>query len=611
MAKERFQKLQVVIDGIMDGEETKKARDDMSRYLKMFKGEWWNEKKLSDGDTKVAMNYVFSTVSTIAPLLTDNRPQWSVRARKPFLQPIIEGWKLASEYLWDKLDMDLTVFRWVLDALLMKIGIVEVAFDPEVEAGGELRVDVIDPRTFFVAPGYTDIWKAPMCGTREKMALSEIRYRYPKNGKKVKPDDPDPKTDYDDKEDFELQSEFATVYKVWLRDDETEDYFIDEFGKEIDEPGFLKKITGKATKEKRKKFPYGKLWVFTDKVDLEQKKYEYKHAKPPYVALYDYIIPHEFYGQGEAEQIEHMNKSFNRALQLMDHWVQFYCHPPVLLDGNSGIEKDKAEKALLEGGGVLVYNAMSNPDPLKWAQTPQANPMVNQLPSGLAKLIEEETGVTDISKGMTNKTERQSATEISTLMESSYTRTRQRVRNLEAAIKRLYYLILELMQQYYTEPRDYNYKSPDLSGSQTWDTISNTREIAAAHVWPEQRENPQETRGNMGDTELEKDEQGEKDYQAFMEYISDLGDTDPVYAAFDIEIQTNSTLPMDKQSLANLFIRLLEMAGTNPVTGMPMWKAVLENLRIPKYQEIIEQMQELFDKQNQPQMPGAPAGGPQ
>lgn len=603
MAKERFQRMMAVVDKIMDDPENKKRREDMSRFLKMYKGEWWNEEKLSDGDTKVAMNYVFSTVSTIAPLLTDNRPQWSVRARKPFLQNYIEGWKLASEYLWDKLDMDVTLFRWVLDALIMKLGLVEVAFDPDAEAAGELRVNVIDPRTFFVAPGYVDIWEAPLCGTRERMSISEIRFRYPKQGKKVKPDEPDPKLDYEEMEDFELQSEFATVYKVWLLDNETEDYFIDEFGKETDED------TGK--KEKRKKYPYGKLMVFTPTVSLEEKAYDYKHSKPPYVALYDYLVPHEFFGQGEAEQIEHMNKSFNRALQLMDHWVQWYCHPPFMLDGNSGIEKDKAEKALLEGGGLLVYNSMSNQDPLKMMTVPSPSPVVNQLPAGLAKLIEEETGVTDISKGMTNKTERQSATEISTLMESSYTRTRQRVRNVENAIKRLYYLILELMQQYYTEPRSYNFKTPDLSGSQTWDTIGNTPEIASQYVWPGRRENPEVERGNMGDTELEKDIQGEKDYKEFMEYVSELGETDPVYAAFDIEIQTNSTLPMDKQSMANLFIRLLEMAGGNPVTGMPMWEAVLENLRIPKYKEIIEKMQGLFDKQNQPQMPGMPAGGPQ
>jgi hypothetical protein len=45
-----------------------------------------------------------------------------------------------------------------------------------------------------------------------------------------------------------------------------------------------------------------------------------------------------------------------------------------------------------------------------------------------------------------------------------------------------------------------------------------------------------------------------------------------------------------------------------------MWRAALENLRIPKYKELIEEMQTLFDKQTQQPppggMPGQPAGGP-
>lgn len=604
MKAERFQRMKSVVDKIMDSSDNKAVRDDMNRFLKMYKGEWWNEKNLKDGDTKVAMNYIFSTVAHLAPLLTDNRPQWSVRARKPFLQPLIEGWKLSSEYLWDSLDMDLKLVKAVLDALIMKKGIAEVCYDPDAEAAGGLRVEIIDPRDFFIAPGYEDIWDAPMCGTRSRVPISFIRQAYPKEGKAVRPDQPEAGVDYAEKEDFELHSEFCTLYKVWFKDDATESYFIDEYGKETDED------TG--VKETRKKYPNGSWMIFTSDTFLEEKPSDYSHGKPPYADLTDYMIPHEFWGQGEPEQIEHMNKSFNRALQLLDHWVHDYCDAPWLLDSQSGIEKDQAQKAILDGSSILLYTGSVNPDPLKKVSAPPPNVAVNQLPSGIAKLIEEETGITDISKGITAKTERQSATEISTLAETSYTRTRLKVRNVEHFIKRIYYMILELQQQYYTEPRDYNYKAPDQSGAHVWDTISNQPAVAERFIWPGRRENPEADRGNMGDTEQERDIQGEKDYQAFKEYIKDFGPEDPVYAAFDIEIQTNSTLPMDKQSMANLFIRLLEMAGGNPVTGMPMWKATLENLRIPKYQELIENMEENFQKSNAPKAPpGIPAGGPQ
>ena len=75
---------------------------------------------------------------------------------------------------------------------------------------------------------------------------------------------------------------------------------------------------------------------------------------------------------------------------------------------------------------------------------------------------------------------------------------------------------------------------------------------------------------------------------------------DPVLFDFDIVIQTNSTLPMDQQSLANLFIRLLQMKAVDA-------EAVLENLQIPKREEILARI----DKQRQAAMKakGKPQGG--
>jgi len=188
---------------------------------------------------------------------------------------------------------------------------------------------------------------------------------------------------------------------------------------------------------------------------------------------------------------------------------------------------------------------------------------------------------------MTTKSQRQSATEISTLIESSYTRTRQRVRNFEWSVKRLLYLILCNSQQFYTEPREFSLGRDDKIDYYT--VGSSNAQVAETIGTPKP---PEE-----GVEPTEEDAQVEKDY---MRFIEEFGDVDPVYAEFDLEIQTNSTLPMDKQSLANLFLRLLEMAGGNPVTGMPMWEAALSALRIPRYKQIIQDMKDNFEKSMQP-----------
>lgn len=580
-----FKELKTVVDKIID--DNKDVVDTMNRFIKRYKGEWWDSAKLKSSDSTITANLFFSTVMTIAPLLTDNKPVWSIRARKAYLQNYIDAYSLALEYLWDKLDMDALSFKWILDALIMKIGIVKCSFDPDSEFGGEVKVEVVDPRTFFVAPGYDDIWDSPLCGTRVPRPISWIRMMYPESGKKVKPDN-SIRDDYNASE-WQQNVDTAMVYEVWLKDDSMEEYFVNEEGKEVKR--------GEGEKKEKRRYPYGRLVVFTETTLLSDRAMPYRHGKPPYVALYDYINPHEFIGQGEGDQIEELNKSFNRNLQLWDNYSAYYSDPPWLIDTNSGLEVEKIKTQLLQGGGIFEYNGTINSDPLKKVQGATPNPAMVQEMTAIKKLVEEVSGVTDVTKGMSSKSQRQSATEISTLIESSYTRTRQRVRNFEGSVRRVLYQMLELMQQYYTEPREFSVKRDrdieyyDISNSKTF--AESTIKQPAASGGPEQ----------------EYDEQVEKDYE---EFIGAFGKEDEIHAAFDLLVETNSSLPMDKQSLANLYLRLLEMGGGNPVTALPLWKAVLTQLRIPRHKDIISEMQELFQTQNKPPAQALPGGqGPQ
>jgi hypothetical protein len=212
--------------------------------------------------------------------------------------------------------------------------------------------------------------------------------------------------------------------------------------------------------------------------------------------------------------------------------------------------------------------------------TPDLYNYISMLP----RILEEVTGVTDITKGMASKSERQTAAEVSTLIESAYTRTRQRVRNLEHAIKRVCYLLVDIMQQYYTEIRDFNRKTDD---TVEYYQVSNKQHFVDQMMQPRQGPDGQ------------PDQQEMADYKKYREFIKTFGEEDEVYADFDIEIQTNSTLPMDKQSLANLFLRLAQMKIVDP-------QAVIEQLRIPKGDEIIKRME-----QRAQQAMRAKAGGQQ
>jgi hypothetical protein len=83
---------------------------------------------------------------------------------------------------------------------------------------------------------------------------------------------------------------------------------------------------------------------------------------------------------------------------------------------------------------------------------------------------------------------------------------------------------------------------------------------------------PQTPVGLMDDESFEDEKEDIEDYETLIDAIAE---TDEVYFDFNIEIQTNSTLPLDRQSLANLMLRLAEMKIVDA-------QAVLETLRVPE-----------------------------
>jgi hypothetical protein len=88
-------------------------------------------------------------------------------------------------------------------------------------------------------------------------------------------------------------------------------------------------------------------------------------------------------------------------------------------------------------------------------------------------------------------------------------------------------------------------------------------------------------------------EQEWNDYNKFLEYFADEGDLDPIYVDFEIQVQTDSMLPMDKQGRANLFLRLHQQKAIDN-------QALLEELDVAGAQEIVQRMQQQEMQANMP-----------
>jgi len=568
-------KFQQLVEKRYNSPEYKDRRKKQSRFLKYYSGKYWQEQEQTYGDevessqrTPVSCNYIFSTIQTIAPLLTDNRPIWYLRARKYFLQRFFQTYADGLDYLWDKLEMDMQLFKAVLYSLIMGLGVFKVYWRNK-----EVAIDVVDPRTFVCADGYDDNWDAPWQGTATQKPLSWVRQRFPKTGKDIKPGTDstiDGEFDLVDRKEVELQSQKVTVFEIWVKDDAAAAAMKEEAVG-----------TEKKKSKTKKKYPNGRILTFAQGKMLEDKPSPFNHGKPNFVTLYDYIMPGDVFGMGEPDQIESMVLEYNMVLRKLAQYVRDYVDPDWAIDSSSGIDPKKFKDERKGGDNVWEINPGSNPPvPLQMAAI---NRSVLDFLTGLPGLIEEVSGNTKVTKGMAEKKQRQTAGEIATLIESSYTRTRQRVRNLESSIKRLSYLMVDIMQQNYKDERPYTLVR---DGEVQAGSISNSAEFAKRTM------EPQKPGGFIKGREVKEEYKQElADFEKLVEY---LGGDDTIYVDFDIEIQTNSTLPTDKQSVANLMLRLLEMKAVDP-------QAVLETLRIPKTEEIVARMAEQQQAQQQPQ----------
>jgi hypothetical protein len=552
-----YKDLRDKVDRVFMSSEYTTRRENMNRWLKEYNGEWWSQEILQKQDPKASqiyVNLVFSDVQTNAPLLTDNRPKWFVRAKVDFLQDYINVYAKCLDYLWDKEELDHKTYLAVKDSMIFPLGLMKVYFDPDKEDYGDLCFDVVDPRTFVCAPGYDDLWKVPWCGEIVRKPMTWIKESYPDKYDEIKSDARDDSlSDAETWDESTLEGEVVTVYEIWMRDNEIEEYLEETEG---DEEG------DKKEKKKRPKYPYGRIVTLTKDKVLADRPSPFQHNKPYYVPFYDYEGVHDIWGMPEAAQIENLNREINSRLQALVWAADKHARINYTADTNAGIDIEQVKAELSKGDNVWAVNHTINDQPIKPIEQPPINPIHLKLVDMLMAMIEEVSGVTDISKGMAVKKQRQTASEVSVLIESSYTRTRQRVRNLEWSVKRLTYLSISLMQQFYDEPRDFNFREDnDLN----FGTISNSPNMLAQTVKPAEGENEDEA------------------YKRALEYIEKHPDR--IYADFEIEIQTNSTLPMDRQSLANLALRLFEMKAIDR-------EALFEFLSLPMGKEIAGRMQQ-------------------
>lgn len=591
-------------------DEDKDRRKDWERWRGYYESDYWND-DLDEQYSRVDCGKLFSTVSQLAPLMTDSRPEWSVIARNPGLQPIVEEFNKALTFLWDELDMGSKVAQAFQDALLMEQGCLQIDYDDEAR---EVRVDVVDPRHLvFQDGGHSNLEDCAWVCKRRTYTLGDLQRRYPKAAGKLVADAKDKEPDgarlgarYGDV--FDSTNRWVTVYELWMRDPTVED----ELAKDTE----MGREAPAVPKAKRAKYPNGRFIVFTRTsrdegrpLKLADYPSPFGHGKPPWVLIYDYRLTHQVWGLGEARGLMPLVNELNDVLQSIAFKVRNSCRGNWLADPKQ-LDVGEFRKNQSRGAQVFEINDQSrNPAAPGATRTPPVEP-VAQLPplqqefqyvQILERMIEEKTSVTDIIRGQENRRqERRTGQEFQGLLEAGHTRTRLRVRMLDESIAKVLHVILTIMMEFYDEPRHFSMEDPD--GGLTYGQISNR--VADAERVTRQGVRDEFRRQEEAEVEVPQVD-GEED-PALAEQVAvdkliaalPVG-ADKVSARFKVVIRSQSSLPTDVQSRANTILQLFRDGAVDRV-------ALLKQYLPGMWQEINDRMMEAEQAQAAAQQPQQP-----
>jgi len=569
--------------------DTKAERDEMRHGRALYEAGMWNKQDIEffpdrgngEGKNLVQYNTIFSVIRQIAPMVTSNRPITKVAPRFSYMWKMGETLNHCIKYAWELLDLQMKSYLAVVDSMTSKLGIFKIGYNPETN---EPELSLIDPIDFFIAPGYETTWDAPWCGVKVPKPLSWIRRTFP-HVKEVTADDG---TEEDKSRAYKFgdtpgpaeDMQFATVYEIWMKDEEAMKELI-----ETDE-------AGEETKTQVRKFPYGKLCFFTENEWLDEIASKDDHGKPPYVEVRDYIRPHNFVGMSEVDQIQGLHKEINILIKYICEYTRQNHAPNFLADisrlEDNTIEALKARLAL--GNQILPWSSTGDDSrpPVQQITEGLLNPQIQMFLLFLIDLVDVVSGVTDIARGQVGKQERQSASEIAMLKEASDIPTMQRTRNLEWSLKRVDYILLRLMMQHNVEPKEMSYEE---RGERVYSTYGNSYAQADEIMQPtpmaagaQEAKDAGKPMVGRNEKEEQRYEQEKADYTKFIDKFHKGGEYDPVFFDFDIEIQSDSMLPTDKQSRANQYLRLRAMKSIDVLS-------LLERLQIPGAQQIVERLQ--------------------
>lgn len=434
---------------------------DWIEFYKFFRGKQWKERRPAYRSSEV-LNYVFSAIQTIIPIMTDNRPNIETQPQEPSDLEFSEIMTQLLRAKWDTNNWNNVVSESVVDMCIYGTAIFEVEWNEQMSDGlGDYTFKTLDPFYFFPDPNARNI-NDESCKyiiTAIPTEVGELKLKYPDKANLIKSDLSSitmAKSAKEDLLDFKIRrvaddivvadydyldeakkSNQVLVLTCWLRDDTMKEVELSE------------DVNGTITKTKKqvKAFPTGRKIVIANGVILEDIPNPYIDGKFPFAKYVDYILPREFWGQGEIETLQSPQRIINKLISYIMDVLTLMGNPIWIVDTSSGIDTDNLFNI---PGAVVEKNPGTE---VRREGGVQLQPFIfNTLQYFTERVFSQISGVSEVTSGVKPIPDI-SGVAINYLQEANQTKLRLKARNLEGALKDVGELMVSRILQFYSDVR--------------------------------------------------------------------------------------------------------------------------------------------------------------
>lgn len=562
-------------------------------YYKFFRGKQWEERRPSYRHSEV-INMVFKSIQSVVPIMTDSKPKFAFLPQEPGDLELSEILNEVCESDWERYGWLYALTESIYESHFYGTGLGYTGYDPNAQFGaGAIERCSADPFYFFPDPNAVDVngKKTRYAVYAEPVDVDVLKAEYPAKARYIRADLDD--LTYDDKTSLEeIKYRAPNRDRIYVETQERPDsgrrpmalkicVYI-KSGEIVEQTreklGLNGEKTGEVEYEQRLKYPNGRKIVIGGGVVLEDGPIPYDDGLIPYSRLTNYMLPREFWGMSDIEQLKSPQVMFNKLVSFVMDVLTIMGNPIWVIDTNSDVDPDN----LFNRPGLVIEKTPGSE--VRREQGVQLQPYVLQVIDRLKTWFDDVSGDTDVSRGVSSEGVT-AASAIQALQEASRTRIRQKSRNLDQYLQDDGQLYLNRVFQYYTAPQVFRL----------------TQNNAVQKYFKFHVENREDEQGNKVQVAtvrpyVQDPETGQwHESLEAKEYVRRGG--------FDVKVTTGSSLPFAKKERADLALQLFDRQIVDA-------EEVLEATDYPNKEKVLMRMQQKMAEaaQMQAMQGGAPAG---